>query len=85
MGYYVAGVATMSSLSYDFAHVLTVSFCFMHLVQKSLNEVKNEWNAHRIRPSRNTNVPGGIPDQLFFVPASEACNFNIECLKDEAH
>ena len=43
----------------------------MHLVQKGLNEVKNEWNTHRIRPSRNTNVPGGIPDQLFFVPASE--------------
>ena len=49
---------------------IVCGFCFMHLVQKSLTEVVNEWNSHRIRPSRNTCDPAGIPDQLFYMPAS---------------
>ena len=49
----------------------------MHLVQKSLTEVANEWNSHRIRPSRNTCDPAGIPDQLFYMPASLGTLMNI--------
>ena len=41
--------------------------CFMHLIQKSLDEFATEWKGHRIRASRNTRVPTGIPDQLFFL------------------
>ena len=40
----------------------------MHLVQKDLNKVKQEWNCHRIRPSRHSSSPAGYPNVLFSLP-----------------
>ncbi len=40
----------------------------MHIIQEDLDQVAQEWNTHRIRPSRNAEVPSGVPDQLFFLP-----------------
>jgi hypothetical protein len=31
-------------------------FCFMHLIQKELNDVAKRWNVHRIRPSNNKGI-----------------------------
>ena len=42
--------------------------CFMHIIQRELNTLVHEWNTHRVRPSRNCSLPGGIPDELFFLP-----------------
>ncbi|KAA0713809.1 hypothetical protein E1301_Tti015558 [Triplophysa tibetana] len=43
-------------------------FSFMSTIQEELNELQDVWNAHRIRPSKNTNVPCGIPDVMFMAP-----------------
>ena len=41
----------------------------MDLIQKELLAVAHEWNTHRIRPS--SQMPGGIPDILYFLPETE--------------
>ncbi|XP_065129177.1 uncharacterized protein [Paramisgurnus dabryanus] len=43
-------------------------FSFMAIIQEELNELRDVWNAHRIRPSKNTNVPCGKPDVMFMAP-----------------
>ena len=42
-------------------------YCFNNVLQKELDSVKEHWNTHRIRKSRNNTVPGR-PDSLFFLP-----------------
>ena len=42
-------------------------YCFTKVLQKELDSVKEQWNTHRIRKSRNDSVPGR-PDSLFFLP-----------------
>lgn len=43
---------------------LHFTFCF----QDELDEIRNVWNSHRIRPSTNSNVPSGIPDVMYLAP-----------------
>lgn len=38
------------------------------LLQEDLNEIRDVWNAHRIRTSKNTNVPSGIPEVMYLAP-----------------
>ncbi|KAL4009329.1 hypothetical protein ACER0C_003181 [Sarotherodon galilaeus] len=33
-----------------------------------LDDIRSVWNAHRIRPSKNNNVPCGIPDVMHMAP-----------------
>ena len=46
--------------------------------QKELDSVKEQWNTHRIRKSRNDTVPGR-PDSLFFLPDLHGAK---DCLVD---
>jgi len=43
-------------------------FCFMGVIQKDLDEVRRQWNTHRIRPSPGSRCPPGIPDELYYLP-----------------
>lgn len=43
----------------------------MGIIQSELNRVAREWNCHRILASPTADVPGGIPDMLYFVPESQ--------------
>lgn len=43
-------------------------FCFLKLLQEELDKIAIEWNYHVIRRSRMAECPGGIPDQLYFIP-----------------
>jgi len=45
-------------------------FCFMGVLQQDLDEVRCQWNTHRIRPSAGSRCPPGIPDELFYLPTS---------------
>ncbi|XP_013378745.2 uncharacterized protein LOC106150459 [Lingula anatina] len=45
-----------------------VQFCFMTLVQTDLDRVTSVWNCHRIRRTKNQNVPNGRPIVLFSMP-----------------
>ena len=47
-------------------------FCFLKLVQNDLDEVRRDWNTHRIRPSRDAHCPAGVPDELFYLPPPPA-------------
>ena len=49
-------------------HVYCLRYCFMNIIQKELDSVATSWNEHRIRKSSTAECPGGIPDELFFVP-----------------
>lgn len=51
-------------------------FCFMMLLREDLNAVVQLWNTHRIRPSRQSLCPGGIPNELYYIPQSPA----VDCL-----
>ena len=42
-------------------------FCFSALLQSDLDNVKEHWNTHHIRPSRHTSV-SGRPNSLFSFP-----------------
>jgi hypothetical protein len=59
----------------QFMHVAIViycrdclKFCFMHLIQEDLFKISLEWNSHRIRRNRNSSLPDGHPDELFYMP-----------------
>jgi len=41
----------------------------MDLIQKELATIAHEWISYRIRPS--SDLPGGIPDALYFLPENE--------------
>ncbi|KAL7387755.1 hypothetical protein ABVT39_000448 [Epinephelus coioides] len=36
--------------------------------REELNNIKDVWNAHRIRPTSNPNVPHGIPNVMYSTP-----------------
>ncbi|MEQ2300387.1 hypothetical protein AMECASPLE_024911 [Ameca splendens] len=41
-------------------HQRLLRFCFSSVLQKDLDECKDLWNKHRIRPCRPTSCPGGF-------------------------
>ncbi len=41
-----------------------IRFCFGSLIQSQLNQFVDEWNHHRIRPSKKADASGGIPDVM---------------------
>ncbi len=51
-------------------------FCFMNIIRRDLEEVKQLWNNHRIRESRGACCPGGVPDHLYYTPGNGA----LQCL-----
>ena len=50
----------------DTTSEISLWYCFTKALQKELDSVKEQWNTHRIRESRNDTVPGR-PDSLFFL------------------
>ena len=49
-------------------HIQCLSYCFMSLLKEELYCVAQNWNLHKIRPTRNPDSPSGRPDVLYFVP-----------------
>ncbi|WAR17141.1 hypothetical protein MAR_031735 [Mya arenaria] len=45
-----------------------VQFCFMDVIQEELDEVRQLWNCHRIRPVRNNISPSGRPVTMYTCP-----------------
>ena len=48
-------------------HMECAWFVYANFLQRELDIVKEEWNTHYIRSSRNSQV-SGVPDELFFLP-----------------
>ncbi|XP_060608250.1 uncharacterized protein LOC132760318 isoform X1 [Ruditapes philippinarum] len=49
-------------------HVECLKFSFMHLIQAELDRIAVNWNLHSIRKQRNSEVPNGKHDLMYFVP-----------------
>lgn len=52
-------------------------FCCMHIIQMDLDEVRRQWNTHRIRPSVGARCPPGIPDELYYLPRAPAVDCSL--------
>ncbi|XP_049333540.1 uncharacterized protein LOC111189804 isoform X1 [Astyanax mexicanus] len=62
-------------------HQCLVRFCFTEVLQKDLDECVTLWNSHRIRTSRTASCPGGVPNELYYLPhrfGSRDCGFGIQ-------
>ena len=44
-------------------------FCFMSVLQKELDKVRQHWNTHCICPVHESECPLGRPDTIFFLPS----------------
>ncbi|XP_050419248.1 uncharacterized protein LOC126832494, partial [Patella vulgata] len=43
-------------------------FCFTNLIQKDLDQIRKDWNQHKMRPTKGAECPAGKPDLLYFTP-----------------
>ena len=43
-------------------HVISFRYCFLHLVQQKLDQIRLEWNSHRVR------TRGGVPNVMYTLP-----------------
>ncbi|KAL1256565.1 hypothetical protein QQF64_012110 [Cirrhinus molitorella] len=62
-------------------HQCLLRYRFGDIIQKDLDECVRLWNSHRIRPSRTAACPGGVPNELYYLPhrfGSRDCGFQIE-------
>ena len=49
-------------------HKECMKFCFSGILQSELDNIKEKWNNHHIRNSKNAECAGGKPDVLYFNP-----------------
>ena len=66
-----------SSISY---HVEANCFCYMAILQNEFNETISLWNSNHIRPVRNAECPGGLPNVLYFLSGGDEtsdCSFPV--------
>ncbi|MEQ2245180.1 hypothetical protein ILYODFUR_024921 [Ilyodon furcidens] len=47
-----------------------VRYCFLGVLQKELDEYKQLWNTHTIRPVRQSKCPSGKPEAMYHLPHS---------------
>ena len=55
-------------------HMECIWFVYAQFIQTELNEVKQEWNYHKIRYSKSCQV-SGILNQLYHLPESKGYIF----------
>ncbi|KAK3093689.1 hypothetical protein FSP39_018932 [Pinctada imbricata] len=54
-------------------------FCFLGMVQDTLDDIRCVWNRHRIRPYRQRNHISGRPFMLYFMPSMcSAMDYGLE-------
>ena len=51
-------------------HKECMKFCFSGILQSELDNIKEKWNNHHIRNSKNAECAGGKPDVLYFNPVA---------------
>ena len=49
-----------------------IRFCFIPIVHTQLNDVRHQWNTHRMRPSAGTACAAGVSDELYHLPCTPA-------------
>lgn len=54
-------------------HIETLRLCFGPIIQLYIEEIKHEWNEHRIRPQKFRQVDGGTPNSRYDCPEMYGC------------
>lgn len=49
-------------------HTCLLRFAFMHVLQSDLDECKEKWNTHSIRPVKQSRCPSGKPEVMYNLP-----------------
>jgi len=63
-----------------------IRYCFMDIIQKELDDFHVYWNCHRIRQSAGAVCPGGIPDELYFLPPhGQDCMIHVDPFQVEQY
>ncbi|XP_028456051.1 uncharacterized protein LOC114570053 [Perca flavescens] len=52
----------------SYQHISLVRYCFLGVLQNELDEYKQLWNTHTIRPVRQSQCPSGKPEAMYNVP-----------------
>ncbi|XP_043976973.1 uncharacterized protein LOC122833467 [Gambusia affinis] len=52
----------------EFLDKSILQFCCMGLIQDELDDTAQVWNTHRIRPTKNLQVPSGRPNVMYALP-----------------
>jgi hypothetical protein len=61
-----------------------IRFCYMALLSNQLAEIRQLWNIHYIRKSRNCCSPSGKPDMMYFMPdAYDTCDYLKPYITDD--
>ena len=69
----------------DPIQIHAMRLCFMHLIQRDLDRVSQEWNTHRIAAKANSEGPRGKPDVLYFAPNTfNTQSYGVRCPVDKA-
>lgn len=50
------------------------------LLKGTLDDFKERWNNHRIRPNRVAGCPPGVPDDLYSLPQLQGTKF-CKCIR----
>ena len=45
-----------------------IAYVYEPLIKKALDDFKERWNCHAIRPNRLAGCPSGVPDDLYSLP-----------------
>jgi hypothetical protein len=45
-----------------------LKYCFMPVIQSALDTFMMQWNCHNIQKRRNSELPAGKPDLMYFAP-----------------
>ncbi|XP_034078839.1 uncharacterized protein LOC117550546 [Gymnodraco acuticeps] len=61
-------------------HQCLLRFCLVDVIQKDLDECVSLWDGHRIRPSRTASCPGGVPNELYYLPHSSSRSLMMNTL-----
>ncbi|XP_048752256.1 uncharacterized protein LOC125663877 [Ostrea edulis] len=69
----------LGEFSGDIIYKNLVQLVFMNFVQNDIDEAESVWNTHRIRPTKNGNVPAGKPCILYCIPELEGTkNYSLQ-------
>lgn len=55
-------------LDSDPVHVECLCYCFGPLIQEQLTRMRKEWNRHKIRKQKNSNISGEKPNCMYYTP-----------------
>lgn len=65
--------------------VQCLKYCFMEVIQSDLNTFMTQWNCHQIRQQRNSELPAGKPDVIYFAPQLFGTrSYELSVVKEDA-